>query len=94
MRSIKQWLKREAGQSVILVALSIAMLCGVAALVVDIGMVSVREGQLQNANAYELNAIRLLEDAASHHKQTQGTPVIIDVERRLAGGVANRWPYI
>ena len=49
MRSIKQWLKREAGQSVILVALSIAMLCGVAALVVDIGMVSVREGQLQNA---------------------------------------------
>ena len=39
MRSIKQWLKREAGQSVVLVALSIAMLCGVAALVVDVGMV-------------------------------------------------------
>lgn len=66
MRSIKQWLKREAGQSVILVALSIAMLCGVAALVVDIGMVSVREGQLQNAaDAAALAAARDLPSATT-----------------------------
>ena len=66
MRSIKQWLKREAGQSVVLVALSIAMLCGVAALVVDVGMVSVREGQLQNAaDAAALAAARDLPSAST-----------------------------
>lgn len=66
MRSIKQWLKREVGQSVILVALAIAMLCGVAALVVDIGMVSVKEGQLQNAaDAAALAAARDLPSAAT-----------------------------
>ena len=66
MRSIKQWLKREAGQSVILVALSIAMLCGVAALVVDLGMVSVSEGQLQNAaDAAALAAAQDLPTAAT-----------------------------
>lgn len=66
MRSIRQWLKREVGQSVILVALSIAMLCGVAALVVDIGMVSVQEGQLQNAaDAAALAAARDLPSAST-----------------------------
>jgi Flp pilus assembly protein TadG len=66
MRSIKQWLKREVGQSVVLVALSIAMLCGVAALVVDLGMVSVREGQLQNAaDAAALAAARDLPSATT-----------------------------
>ncbi len=49
MRSIFKWLGRERGQSILLVAVSIAMLCGVAALVVDIGMISVSQGQLQNA---------------------------------------------
>lgn len=49
MRFIKKWLKIEGGQSIILVAFAIAMLCGVAALVVDTGMVSVAQGQLQNA---------------------------------------------
>lgn len=66
MRSIKQWLKREVGQSVVLVALSIAMLCGVAAVVVDIGMVSVKEGQLQNAaDAAALAAARDLPSATT-----------------------------
>ena len=49
MRSILKWLKHEHGQSILLVVISIAMLCGVAALVVDVGMVSMTEGQLQNA---------------------------------------------
>ena len=49
MRFVKKWLEYEGGQSIILVAFAIAMLCGVAALVVDTGMVSVTQGQLQNA---------------------------------------------
>ena len=49
MRFIKKWLKFEGGQSIVLVAFTIAMLCGVAALVVDTGMVSVAQGKLQNA---------------------------------------------
>lgn len=52
------------------------------------------EGNLQNSMAYEANAVRLLEDVNAHHKIAQGTPVIIDFERKLMGGVANRWPYI
>jgi len=49
MRFVRKWFQRELGQSALLVVLSIAMLCGVAALVVDIGMISVTKGQLQNA---------------------------------------------
>ena len=49
MRFMKKWFKFEGGQSIVLVAFAIAMLCGVAALVVDTGMVSVAQGQLQNA---------------------------------------------
>ena len=49
MRFVKKWLEYEGGQSIILVAFAIAMLCGVAALVVDTGTVSVAQGQLQNA---------------------------------------------
>jgi hypothetical protein len=49
MRFVSKRLKNECGQSIILIAITIAMLCGVAALVVDTNMVSVAEGQLQNA---------------------------------------------
>ncbi len=49
MRFIKKWFKRECGQSILLVAISIATLCGVVALVADVGQVSVTQGQLQNA---------------------------------------------
>ena len=49
MRFIKNWYKYEGGQSIILVAFAIAMLCGVAALVVDISQISVTQGHLQNA---------------------------------------------
>ncbi len=66
MRSIIQWLKKEAGQSIILVAISIALLCGVVALVADVGMVSVSQGQLQNAaDAAALAAARDLPTAAT-----------------------------
>ncbi len=64
MRMLKSWLKRECGQSVLIVVLSIVMLCGVAALVVDISQVSVTQGQLQNAaDAAALAAAKSLPDA-------------------------------
>jgi Flp pilus assembly protein TadG len=49
MRSIFMRLKQEAGQSTIMIALALVVLCGVAALVVDTGMAFVQKGQLQNA---------------------------------------------
>lgn len=49
MRSIRQWFRREQGQSILLVAIAITMLCGVVATVVDVGRVSVAQGQVQNA---------------------------------------------
>ena len=51
------------------------------------------EGNLTQAIQFESNAVRILEDVNAHHKVSQGTPVIIDFERRLMGGVTNRWPY-
>ncbi|MDD4312896.1 MAG: pilus assembly protein TadG-related protein [Eubacteriales bacterium] len=66
MRFIKQWLKHEFGQSALLVAISIATLCGAAALVVDVGMVSVTQGRLQNAaDAAALAAARSLPNVSS-----------------------------
>lgn len=66
MRSIKQWFQREHGQSIILVAIAITMLCGVVALVVDVGRVSVSQGQLQNAaDAAALAAARELPSATA-----------------------------
>lgn len=66
MRSIKKWFQREGGQSIILVALAITLLCGVAAIVVDVGMVSVSEGNLQNAaDAAALAAARDLPSAST-----------------------------
>jgi len=49
MRTILKWFKNEAGQSIILIAISAVVLCGVAALVIDLGMVYVSKGQLQTA---------------------------------------------
>ena len=64
MRSIRSWFKHECGQSLLIVVLSIVMLCGVAALVVDISQVSVTQGQLQNAaDAAALAAAKSLPDA-------------------------------
>jgi Flp pilus assembly protein TadG len=66
MRSIKKWFLREHGQSIILVTIALAMLCGVVALVVDVGRVSVTQGQLQNAaDAAGLAAARELPSASA-----------------------------
>ena len=66
MRLIKNWFRREIGQSVLLVALAIAALCGTAAMVVDVGMISVTQGKLQNAaDAAALAAAGALPDVSS-----------------------------
>ncbi len=66
MRIVKDWFKREIGQSILVVALAIAALCGTAALVVDVGMISVAQGELQNAaDAAALAAAGNLPDVSS-----------------------------
>lgn len=66
MRSIKKWFHREHGQSLILVVIAMTMLCGVAALVIDVGRVSVSQGQLQNAaDSAALAAARELPSATN-----------------------------
>ena len=65
MRVIRNWFKKESGQSVILVALALVVLCGFAALGVDIGVQSTSQGQLQNAaDAAALAAARELPSAS------------------------------
>ena len=87
MRSILKWVKRETGQSIILVAISIAMLCGVAALVVDVGMVSVSQGQLQNAaDAAALAAARDLPTALKSSAKRRST-----IRLRASSGSTARW---
>jgi len=49
MRSIWKWLKGESGQSTIIIAISLVVLCGFAAMAIDLGRISVEKGQLQNA---------------------------------------------
>ncbi|MDD4312895.1 MAG: pilus assembly protein TadG-related protein, partial [Eubacteriales bacterium] len=66
MIRLQKWLKRECGQSVFLVVISITLLCATAALVVDVGQVAVTQGQLQNAaDAAALAAAKSLPDATS-----------------------------
>lgn len=49
MISKNKLLKDESGQSLILIALLFAVLCGIAAFVIDIGRVDLKKSQLQNA---------------------------------------------
>ena len=66
MRALRNWFTRECGQSIVIVVVSIALLCGIAALVVDIGQVTVTQGQLQNAaDAAALAAAKSLPDATT-----------------------------
>lgn len=66
MRALRNWFTRECGQSIVIVVVSIALLCGIAALVVDIGQVTVTQGQLQNAaDAAALAAAKSLPDATA-----------------------------
>ena len=46
--------------------------------------------ELGTAQAYEANAMRLLTEAKENHHLAQGSPVIIDHERYLMGGMLNR----
>lgn len=52
------------------------------------------DGDLNKSVAFEANAVRVLEDVNDHHKMAQGTPIIIDFEKKLMGGVTNRWPFV
>ncbi len=61
MRSLFKRLKGEAGQSAVLIALTLVVICGFAAFAADIGVIAVDKGELQNAadaaalgGAYEL----------------------------------------
>lgn len=79
MRAIRNWLKKESGQSVILVAIALVVLCGFAALGVDIGVQSTNQGQLQNAAdaaalaaARELPSVTTAKNTASHYAETNG----------------------
>ena len=66
MRALRNWFTRECGQSIVIVVVSIALLCGIAALVVDIGQVTVTQGQLQNAaDAAALAAAKSLPDVTA-----------------------------
>ena len=49
MRSIWKRLRCEAGQSTVIIAMTMVVICGFAAMAIDIGRVSVERGQLQNA---------------------------------------------
>ena len=70
MRFIKQWFKCESGQSVIIIAMVLVVLCGMAAIAVDIGRVSVERGQLQNAaDAAALAGAAALPTAANAKSQ-------------------------
>ncbi|MEA4870176.1 hypothetical protein SDC9_92870 [bioreactor metagenome] len=70
MRSIRAWLKGESGQSAIIVAISMVVLCGFAALAIDIGRISVTRGQLQNAaDAAALAGAQALPTAAAAQSQ-------------------------
>ena len=66
VRLINKWIRREIGQSIVLVAFAIAALCGTAAMVVDVGMISVAQWKLQNAaDAAALAAAGSLPDVSS-----------------------------
>ena len=70
MRPIWKWLKDESGQSVIVIAISMVVLCGFAALAVDIARVSMADGQLQNAaDAAALAGARSLPSATTAKSQ-------------------------
>jgi len=79
MRAIRKWLKLETGQSVIIIVLSMVVLCGFAALGIDIGVQATNQGQLQNAadaaalaGARELPTASTAKSKAAQYAQTNG----------------------
>lgn len=70
MRWIQKLFKSESGQSVLIIAISLVVLVGFAAIGVDIGRVSVTKGQLQNAaDAAALAGAQALPSAANAQAQ-------------------------
>ena len=97
MRAMRQWLKGESGQSVILIVLSIVVLCGFAALAVDIGVQSVDKGELQNAadaaalaGARELTNVATAKTTATHYAGLNGVPAANVTATTPYNGNANR----
>ena len=97
MRAMRQWLKGESGQSVILIVLSIVVLCRFAALAVDIGVQSVDKGELQNAadaaalaGARELTNVATAKTTATHYAGLNGVPAANVTATTPYNGNANR----
>ena len=87
MRSIRKWFKQETGQSVIIIVLSMVVLCGFAALGIDIGVQTTKQGELQNAadaaalaGANELPNASTAKSKAAQYAQTNG----VDAGRTVA----------
>lgn len=91
MRFIKKWLKYEGGQSIILVAFTIAMLCGVAALVVDTAQLSVTQGQLQNAA--DAAALAAANDLPSASAASTTADVFAEMNGVSAANTTTTTPY-
>ena len=91
MRSIWSSIKNEKGQSIILVALLLVVLCGTTALVVDLSMVYVRKGQLQTAaDAAALAAVHDLPNTTTARNSAESYAMKNGVE---AGHTTTTTPY-
>ncbi len=97
MRVIRNWFKKESGQSIILVALALVVLCGFAALGVDIGVQSTSQGQLQNAAdaaalaaAAELPSASTAKTKAAQYAQINGVDAGKTTATTPYNGNANR----
>ena len=91
MRSIWSKIKNETGQSIILVALMLVVLCGTAALVVDLGTAYVQKGQLQNAaDAAALAAAHDLPNATTARNTAESYAMKNGIE---AGHTTATTPY-
>lgn len=79
MRSLLKRIKNESGQSAILLALAMVVLCGVVGIVVDTGTVAVEKGQLQTAAdaaalaaAHDLPSANTARNTAERYAQANG----------------------
>ena len=97
MRAIQKWLKRESGQSVIIIVLAMVVLCGFAALGIDIGVQATSKGQLQNAadaaalaGAAELPSASTAKTKAAQYAQINGVDAGKTVATTPYKGNANR----
>lgn len=72
MEKIKKGLKHEGGQVLVLAALMMTVLMGIAALAVDVGMVTVTKSKLQNdADAAALAGAMEISSGKTRQKKLQ-----------------------